>query len=189
MLHYMFLFFWTQFSAPALADDWQQAEYVRLSDEIHMLAKRQSWSGVERLYRACKNLDVEINADEHLLAAHSAQASGDIKRTRERLLLVAQAREDRSAMDWLWSIDTQYKEVHLVTDSGQTLQSLQVSLHPIASQAMKFAQEQILTNGLFSGYLPVGEYQLGHTSFHINEGYGKLRVDTRADSGMPLAHK
>ena len=184
MLHFFTLLLWL--ISPTFADSYDEAEFVRLRSEMHMLAEREAWSGVEKAYAACDNLGGTFSFNDYLLGAYAAQARGDIKEARTRLWAAHQIQEDKEVIDWLWKIDTQYAKVVLRSNPDTPLTFLTGNFNPRLSMYLKQAQNSLNRTTEFIGYLPPGTYALGSTTFVLKTETPPLEVDQRTLSAKRL---
>ena len=177
-----FLFFlFLLVGTPCFGNTITEAETVRLRSEMKMLAKRDAWTGVDRAFRAADAIQPNLTFDDYLLGAFAAQALGDVHTTRQRLLTAHTLQEDKTVLDWLWNIDTEYVFVHLASKSTDTLIFLDSAFHPQTRTILEFAQGTLGEEGIFEGYLPSGTYTLGDFTFDVDHESGPIRIDTRLD--------
>jgi len=166
--------------APGSAKD---AEYFRLSFEMHDLAKKGHWDGVERTYTAALATGHPLSFDEHMFGAQAALARGDVAQARARLVRAKALKDsDKQVIETLWNVDTSYAPVKLTAVPGSTLQIAKRPFDPQQAKAVGFATHQIETNGTFDGYLPAGHYTLEQTSFDVSVkeiGAPALKIDAR----------
>ena len=167
--------------APTFGNTVSDAETVRLRSEMKMLAKRDAWTGVDRAFRAAHALQPELTFDDYLLGAFAAQALGDLATTRKRLLAAHALQEDKTVLDWLWNIDTEYVPVRLAANSSDGLIYLDSAFHPQTRTILEFAQGSLAETGRFDGFLPSGTYTLGGFTFDVGHDTGPVRIDTRVD--------
>lgn len=165
-------------SPVALAGDADEAEAVRLRDEMVQLSERSAWGGVEDAYGKLVATGTELTYDDHFLAAQAARTLGDVSAVRTRLLRANAASESQDVMDWLAAIGGQFGEVRLKSGAGE---QLRIDKQPFASDqraAVQFAADAIANKRAFSGYLPVGRYALGDQMFDVLPRMDVLVVDT-----------
>ena len=166
---------------PSFGGTVSEAETVRLRSEMKMLAKRDAWTGVERAFRAAHALHSELTFDDYLLGAFAAQALGYLATTRQRLLSAHALQEDKTVLDWLWNIDTEYVRVRLAANPSDALIYLDSAFHPQTRTILEFAQSSLMTSGHFDGFLPSGTYTLGGFTFDVGHDTGPVRIDTRVN--------
>lgn len=162
------------FSAPK---DARQAEAIRLVEEMQRLSQRTAWSGVERQFDKLEKLKgVEIPADAYLLGAKSAQATGNIAAARKRAeKAIGYAGKDiatlTAASQFLTEFDILNGPVRIDVPSQMeqipVLRSAQPVFDPGQRAALEHANQDLTTNRGFSGYLPLGQYQIGSTPFDV----------------------
>jgi hypothetical protein len=174
-----------------------QAEAIRLSQELEKLSKRNAWAGVERTYIALVKTKGTMTREDHTRGAHAAQALGKMAEARSRLQLANQFGEDTEIMDWLWDIDSNYGRVFLAGDLETiSLTCLQMPFNPIQAKAVQYAIQEIASHGIFEGLLPQGEYQVHMTdkegpqkSVHVMPRIQNVRIDLRTAQGLKRAEK
>lgn len=176
------LFFLLLFTgAPCFGNTVSEAETIRLRSEMKMLAKRDAWTGVDRAFRAAHALQPKLTFDDYLLGAFAAQALGDMHTTRQRLMSAHALQEDKTVLDWLWNIDTEYVFVRLASKENDALIFMESAFHPQTRTILEFAQGTLHNTGVFEGYLPSGTYTLGDFTFDVDHESGPIRIDTRLD--------
>jgi hypothetical protein len=152
------------------------AEYARLSQEMELLAGKNAWAGVEKVYQQIQATGVPLTVPVLVRGAESAQAAGDVGATRERLLLASHKAVDPEAeqiINWLYDLEKRYWHFRLRCDPESGLPPFEAKVQPfdpIGVRAIRFAQERMRADCAFSGMLPVGEYQLGSHAFVIVSG-------------------
>ena len=187
MLHLYLLIVWL--GTPAMADPVANAEYFRLQSEMISLADRNAWTGVEKAFRACATLQPKLTFEDYLLGAFSAQATGDIHQTRERLWSAHQIKEDKTVIDWLWNIDTQYVQIRIRTNRDETLTYTGHDFYPQMPKLLKKAQETLNLTSQFQGYLLPGTYQVGNRTFDVDFDVFDQQIDTRMLDSMGYPQK
>ena len=162
----------------------KKAEYRRLSEELHKLATRNAWTGVERFYKQLEETGVPIQFDELITGAHSARAIGDTKLARTRLVTASKLKEQRDVIEWLWEIDEAYGTVYLACDPDRKkrpeLGIKAMPFDPNQAKSVHFAQEQVSENCLFDGMLPGGKYTVGPYNFQVKPKVESVSIDMRA---------
>lgn len=172
-------------AAPALAgrasapDETDQREANRLSVEIHHLAGRNAWTGVERAFEDIQALGVEPRRGIYLLAASAARHRGDVAAVRERLAH-AQAMDDTpDVRAWLDELDADYGHLELRARAGAaSLTPLTGNFDPDRRAAVDLATANLVDTGRFSGLLPAGHYTVGVVEFDVTPD-ASLHVDLR----------
>jgi hypothetical protein len=163
--------------------DISQAEYQRLSSEIRSLAKRDHWMGVDHAYVQAVATGAALAFGDHMAGASAALAIGDVGAARQRLMAAKDVEVDREVIETLWSIDTHFTEVHLVTDRGAELHVAEMPFNPQHANAVEFAQERVRETHEFHGYLPAGAYTVGGAAFTVQvTGVGGEAVVVNARS-------
>ncbi len=148
----------------------QRAEYRRQTVELHKLAQREAWSGVERFYLSISAGAVEPSSADHVAAAHAAASRGEVHAVRDRLMSAHRLEEDREVVEWLWSIDTNFGEVEVVAAGGNPLTVERLPFDRSKAAAVAYAQDAIDSDDQFAGLLPAGRYLLGETVFVVEVG-------------------
>ena len=165
------------------------AEYIRLSQELEKLSKRNAWAGVERTYQALVRTNGPLNSEDYKIGAHSAQALGKMSEARDRLQLANQFGEDIEVIDWLWDIESNYGRVFLAGDPGTvTLECAAMPFNPIQAKSVQLAIQMIGEEGTFDGLLPQGQYFLvsskGRQEVHVMPRIQNVRIDLRTEDGI-----
>lgn len=161
-----------------------EAEYRRLSQEIQRLAERQHWEGVEHKYIAARETGVDLSFADHLSGAQAAMALGHVRDARHRYEAARDLDVDRGVIEALWNIDTLYGEVALRADPGEALSVAVVPFDPQQAAAIAYANERLGETGVFTGYLPQGDYTLGNAAFTVRVvevGAEPVRIDVRSE--------
>ena len=165
-------------TATAQTDATARAEYIRLSEELHRLASRDAWAGVERFYEAIQDIELPASFADHLAGAHAASAKGDVAAARERLLAAHRVAEHRDVLDWLWSIDHDYGPVRIELGTSAALQSDQRPFQPHKIAALTHAASVLGETGSFEGLLPTGVYNVAGHAFTVEPGRTATVVDS-----------
>jgi hypothetical protein len=159
------------------------AEQVRLTEEMHGLAARHAWAGVERLYEELEARGVVFGYDDLLAGAQAARSAGRMGVARERLLAAARIRGTREVVDWLAAIDASYGAVVLV-GLRRTAAALVVEdapFDPDQRAALDAARAELAATGSFDGLLPRGSYRFADQAFTVEPGIAvRIEVDARA---------
>lgn len=177
-------------SPPVLAvDRASEAERVRLSEEMHRLARRSAWQGVEDAFEELVKLaerGVPVPASDYLLGAEAARNLGDIQAAWERLVEARKLKPTPEITGRIEAIEANYGRVTLSADSryvGDT--QLAPAEMPFAAdqrKAITYAQGRIMAERSFTGMLPAGDYTFGPRSFTVTPGAGPVVVKlTEAD--------
>lgn len=158
-----------------------QAEYYRLHDECSKLARRQVWTGVERLYLEMEATGAALVYEDYLAGAMAARDAGDVLLAYERLTVAAKLNGTREVIDWLWSIDTAYGRVELRTEPlGPAELSVAVMpMLPDQRAAIEAAQRQLKEGGTYAGMLPAGTYTFAGQEFTVTPGPKEVLILVR----------
>jgi len=169
-------------SAPEGGGSAVDAEHVRISEEMHSLAERHAWHGVERKYGVLMGLGVPLTADDHLAGAHASNEFGDLLATRRRLLRAVKTDGGQEVHDWLHNLTAQYARVELVAAPARSTE-LTVAIMPFdpsQRRAIESAMAATEREGVFTGLLPKGAYVFGGQAFDVTPGMGlRLEVSSR----------
>ena len=157
-------------STSASAVTAEEAEEVRLAEEMRALARRDIWIGVDRMYRALVGLDANLTGKQHVEGAYAAQDLGEIQACYDRLRAAARLMPTREVIDWLWSIDTQYGQVEVTAQLGAQLVISDPPLDVVKRKAIEKATQRLAEDGRFVGMLPVGTYRVGSTVLQVTSG-------------------
>lgn len=159
-----------------------QAEYVRLQQEIERLAQRNAWAGVERTYDEMLATGIPLAFEDHLAGAHAARALGDVWGARQRLTAANAVREgDREILEWLWDIDSHYGRVSLSCNPGKhqvEMTAEAMPFNPDQRRAVEFAIAEVRDTCLFDGLLPQGNYRFGTYDVKVQKVQA-VRLDLR----------
>ncbi len=145
------------------------AETLRLVEELHRLAARQAWTGVERVWAELAAAD-GVGCEELLAAADAATQLGDLGAARERLLAALALQERRDVVERLWSIDTAYGSVRIVSAGPSELVIPAADFFPVAQRAVDVARRQLAESGQYEGWLPIGRYQIDGEEVYVRPG-------------------
>ncbi len=166
---------WIGLSAIALAAPPEEREVVRLTTELHQLAQRSAWEGVERTWETLSQAP-ELGAREFVTAAEAATALGDVGAARDRLLAALRLDERRDIVERLWAIDTAWGSVQIEV-AGPTLLTAQDSQWlPVPQRAIERAITSLETGDSYVGWLPVGDYRVAGESVRVLPGPTTRRI-------------
>ena len=157
-------------SPTAAAITAEEAEQIRLTEEMRTLARRNIWVGVDRMYRHLSELGAELTSTQHLQGAHAAQDLGDIQSCYERLRSAARLEPTKEVIDWLWAIDTAFGEVEITAAPGVTLSAAEQPLDAVHRKAIEKAAAALQEDGRFVGRLPAGHYSVGGEVLEVTSG-------------------
>ena len=165
----------------------QQAEYVRVSEELKRAAQKNAWKGVERHYERALATGAKVQAEDHLIAAQSARQSGDLGAMRTRLLAaLATDPANQQTIDDLISLDANFARVELRAAAGAILEDYERPFDPLKLKAVDFAIATLKATGEFSGLLPPGPYALNADPFELAAGQ-VFALDLRPAEPPPAA--
>lgn len=151
-----------------------EAEHVRLSEEMRMLASRNAWRGVEDSYQKLEALaeqGVALSVDDVWYGAQAARSLGDLSTAYARLK-TAQSLGTNEAIDqWVNDIEASYGAVELSVDpryaGSVALTPAEMPFDPEGRGAIEAAQQSIAETRAYRGLLPLGRYELGDRSFDV----------------------
>lgn len=172
-------------AAPAWGDDIAASERQRLSAEMVRLAQRNAWSGVERAYLGIVELGLEPSREQHLLGADSARDRGDVLNMivrYEEALAVEPSDEVIARRDAALAA---FGKVKLTAPPGTAFSVAEPPFLPDRVAAVDFAASTLARDGHFDGFLPVGSYTLGDTTFDVAAHSEAIVVDL--GEGPPVA--
>ena len=169
------------FTFDALALETDPAEYRRVSADLHSLAARNAWTGVERAYQAILKTNVPLSFEDEVAGAHASSALGQVTEARARLQRAHDLREDRKVIEWMWEIDSSYGQVQIQSDPDARMEVQVMPFNPHAVKAIQVATTEVRTKAHFDGHLPEGVYQISEQQFAVRpalDGRG-IKVDAR----------
>lgn len=158
-----------------------QAEYVRLQQELEKLAARNAWAGVERTYQKLVATGVPPSFSDHVSGAYAARALGDVGAARTRLSAANAIKEDKQILEWLWDIDSNYGRVYLACDLGKhpvELEAEAMPFNPDMRRAVELSVGLVAQTCAFDGLLPHGNYSFGGQALKV-ERVQAVRLDLR----------
>ncbi|MCB9778398.1 MAG: hypothetical protein H6742_07540 [Alphaproteobacteria bacterium] len=179
-------------SAPAdAATPEEQAEAVRLTEDMKRLARRQTWRGVDESYRKLEPLlasGVEVTYDDHVLGAEAASQLGDLPAAYTRLRRARDIDATEDVVGRIKAIEQTYGEVKL-TVSGRykgdsTLAAVKLPFGTAERQAITQAVGAVSQESTFEGLLPHGDYTFGPKSFSVKPDQGPVVLSLEYEDGQ-----
>ncbi len=158
---------------PGTAFACEEAERLRLSDELQSLAKRNAWSGVERKYNALIKTKCELEYEQYSLGAESAKNLGKTFEMYERLQSASQITPDEELTKTLEQLRTNYGRVEIRGDARRRAPLIRDSMPfaPDQRKSIEYAQSVMEGTGSFKGMLPVGgPYKVADKEFTVEAG-------------------
>lgn len=154
----------------ALACD--QAERIRLTDEIENLVPKNAWTGVERKYEALMKARCEVDPDTHNAGAKAAEFLGKTYEMYERLRQATGTDEDELVQQNIAGIEKNYGKVEIRGSARKraALVRPQMPFPPDQVKSIKYAQKVMEGTGSFKGMLPAGDYQVADQAFTVTPG-------------------
>ncbi len=169
----------------------REAEYHRLSGELHRYAERQTWTAVEQAYLGCIATGAQMKFSDHFHAAHAAQSRGDMQAARNRLHKALQLESDppRDLIDWMFAIDTTYSSVKVEAYEGAVIEPKNRPFDPVQSRSIDWANKQLAADGSFEGILPRGLYSVDDVVVDLRPGKHGADVSVPSPSGKKKKKK
>lgn len=166
-----------------------EAERVRLSEDMKRLSRRNAWTGVEDAFQAMEELTtrgVEIPQEDYLVGAEAARNVGDMLASHERLVAARQLGATPDITGRIEAIEAAYQRVTLVVEPKYVGEApLQIAEEPFAAdqrKAIAYAKGRLELEARFEGMLPFGQYTFGPKGFELQAGGGLVSVAlTQAD--------
>ncbi len=177
-------------ASPVYAGEVEDAEHIRLTEEMRRLSKRNAWKGVEAAYIELEHLrdkrDVELTYEDYWLGAQSARAMGDINAVYTRLKLAAKVEGSREVIEWLSDLDANYGQVDLESKKKEdvALAPAAMPFAPDQRAAIEAAQLEVTEDGEYEGLLPKGQYTFGPETIMVEAG-GELLELVLVDERPP----
>ncbi len=173
----------------------EDAEKVRLDEDLRKLATRNAWDGVEGIYARLRSLEAKgviVTQEQHELGAQAALALGNVREGRARLGLarasatVAADQERLGAM--VADIDRRFGNV-VLTAGTRSRRDIKVQRNPNPfavdeRAAIQAATDSLRLSGTFDGLLPAGNYTLGAVAFSVQSDGSVTRANADP-TGVP----
>jgi hypothetical protein len=158
-------------SSTAFACD--EAERLRLADEISSLAKKNAWSGVERKYNALLKTKCKLELEQYSLGAESAKNLGKTFEMFERLTSAQEIAPDEELAKTIEQLETNFGRVEIRGDARRRAPLIRDSMPfaPDQRKSIEYAQSVMEGTGSFKGMLPVGgPYKVADKEFTVEAG-------------------
>lgn len=163
--------------AHAAGSPQDEAERVRLSEDMKRLSRRSAWQGVEDAFRALEALvprGVEIPMEDWMLGAEAARNLGDVQASFDRLSGARKILGTPEITGRIEAIESAYGRV-LITVEPKYQGSVELAAveSPFAAdqrKAISFAHGRMLAERGFTGMLPFGDYVVGTRRFTVAAG-------------------
>lgn len=181
-------------STPAFACD--EAEKLRLAEEISRLAAKNAWSGVERSYQALLLTKCELKFESHWLAAEAARFLGKTFEQFERLEQAKKIDPQPQVLDSIAAIEGNYGRIDIRGDARRPplLTRADMPFAPDQRKSIEWAAQVVIGTGSFHGMLPFGDYDVGGVKFTVAAGpefqaitVGKVKAAPVAANGSSPA--
>jgi hypothetical protein len=169
-------------AAPVYAGEVEDAEHIRLTEEMRRLSKRNAWKGVEAAYLELELLrdkrGVALSYEDYWLGAQSARAIGDINAVYARLKDAAKVEGTREVIEWLSDLDANYGQVRLESKKKEAVELAPAAMPfaPDQRAAIEAAQLQVTERGEYQGLLPKGSYSFGPEALDVVAGAELLEL-------------
>ena len=163
-------------SPAAYAGEVEEAEHLRLEEEMQKLASRSAWGGVESAYQELLVLATQgepLTFDDHQLGAQAAKALGNMAAAENRLRAALRIQDSPELLSEIENIEQIYAPVALSWEKGAEATELSIATMPFAPEqrnAVETAQNQLAEQKKFEGLLPLGDYTYGNQKFSIDPG-------------------
>lgn len=162
-----------------------EAEIKRLQTELHTLARRSTWTGVDRTYRALVDLGVPLAGADHLAGYQAALQQGEplLALYRVSRVTASEGEEDswNEAQRVRTTLTEQYGLVAFVVPEGRepTLERLQMPFAPDQRAAIERATVLLKERRELRTLLPIGRYLVAGEPFDVagGESWQTLVVD------------
>jgi hypothetical protein len=174
-------------SVPALACD--EAEKLRLADEISRLAAKNAWSGVERSYQALLETKCELKFESYWLGSESARFLGKTFEQYERLDQAKKIDAQQQVLDSLAAIDGNYGRVDIHGDVRHPplLTRADMPFAPDQRKSIEWAAQVVTATGSLHGMLPFGDYDVGGVKFTVAAGPDFQQITVGKVKSAPVA--
>ena len=177
--------------AQAASSSVENAERMRLADEMRSLARRDQWPGVDRKYRDMLKLKKAIPSfNDHNLGAQAAYNLGNIAGAHRRLNRALGVKKDDKAREWLAEITAGFFPVeiniHKRYEGKRALVANPMPIEPVKAGAVVWAQKRLQHKGSFNGMLPAGEYTIGAQRFTVEKGKEPKTITLGPPKGGPI---
>lgn len=172
----------TAFAQDAPRPTERQVQAAALRAEMAELAARDGWKGVEADYAVLVEIadrGVRLTSDDHRLGARAAHARGDIDLALRRLVLALDAGADLPAQALKDDLEARFSPVTLDAPDKPILGYLETGAPDDAEAAVQHARALLAEKGAFTGWLPMGVYQLGDERFTVDGVDLPLIITTR----------
>lgn len=168
-----------------------QAEKVRLVEDMKRLARRNAWRGVDEAYLkllALQARGVALDNADHELGADAATALGDISSAYDRLKRASNMRASDEVKQRIAAIEADFGSVKLVAEPKYIgtweLSAAQMPFAADQRNAISKAQGALAAGRSYEGLLPYGAYTFGPKSFEVKPGAGLTTVTLGQEDGV-----
>jgi len=171
-----------------------EAEHVRLTEDMKRLSRRSAWRGVDEAY--VKLLDLEargvvLNYDDHLMGADAATALGDISAAYDRLERSTKFRTTDEVAQRIAAIEAAFGTVNITVEpkfvGAFALSSAEMPFAADQRNAITQAQGALTESRAYRGLLPYGEYAVGPKHFSLTHDGGPVTLSLTQADGVQRA--
>lgn len=173
--------------APGAARACDEAERLRLSDELSSLAQKNAWAGVERKYLELKRTKCELKYDQHSIGAESAKNLGKTFEIWERLQAATAIEAEPVVTAAIQAIEENYGRVEIRGDARHRAPLLrdEMPFAPDQRKSIEYAMSVMEGTGSFKGMLPVGTYKVADKEFAVSAGSSEWQI-VAVGKGKPV---
>ncbi len=150
---------------------WVQAELERLRHEQKKLVLRNAWTGVAEAYERMKELEVDLQFNDHHLASMATRKIGDTSKAYVQLDLAIKLDPKEELLQERDEINQNYGRMVIeVNGRTDTLLRTPMPFDPEQRASLAFADATLQEQGRFVGMLPIGQYEMGEWAFSVSTG-------------------
>lgn len=152
---------------PALAGSVEQAEHVRIAEEMKKLAARNAWSAVESRYQelaALESKGEKLNYEDHWLGAQAARDGGNASAWKDRLLKAQSVKSSDEVTASLQEVEASYGTIEVIVDprypGDRALTRGAMPFAPDQVANIRFVANTVSSGESYKGLLVAGTYSL-----------------------------
>ena len=171
-----------------------EAEHVRLSEDMKRLSRRNAWRGVEDAYVKLLDLQsrgVQLAFEDHMMGADAATALGDISAAYDRLQRAIAFKPDEEVAQRIAAIDAAFGKVTIDVESKFVgtfdLKPVEMPFAADQRNAITQAQAALAENRTYQGLLPYGTYTVGPKHFTLAQDKGPVAITLTQADGVQRA--
>ena len=162
-----------------------EAERYRLQTELENLARKNAWTGVNRVYQDLTALGLPLQLSDYMLGSQASIQLGDLLEGLKRLQLglAAATPDDDPQSDYARAKDAanailgRFGVVQILV--GDCVPVLILQPLPFAQDerdALNKAREQVRTSKSYTGLLPAGSYSVDTIRFDVVAGQSMAEI-------------